>query len=175
MSQNLLLVEKDEQARVRTRSLLPVRFVPLTGGSGVALLAAIGILAGASIAYEILLTRLLAILLWHHFAYMIISVALLGIGASGTFLAFARGMLTPRFTEAFAGCATVFAASAIGGFALAQRVQFNPLEVIWDPGQQLHLAQIYGLLALPFFAVGTAIGLAFIVYENRIAAIYAPT
>jgi protein-L-isoaspartate(D-aspartate) O-methyltransferase len=33
MSQNLLLVEKDEQARVRTRSLLPVRFVPLTGGS----------------------------------------------------------------------------------------------------------------------------------------------
>jgi protein-L-isoaspartate(D-aspartate) O-methyltransferase len=33
MSQNLLLVEKDEQARVRTRSLLPVRLVPLTGGS----------------------------------------------------------------------------------------------------------------------------------------------
>ena len=137
-----------------------------------ALLAAIGILAGASIAYEILLTRLFSILLWHHFAYMIISVALLGIGASGTFLAFAREMLTPRFTETFAGCAMLFAASAIGGFALGQRVRFNPLEVIWDPAQQLHLAQIYGLLALPFFAVGTAIGLAFIVYENRIAAIY---
>ena len=137
-----------------------------------ALLAAIGILAGTSIAYEILLTRLFSILLWHHFAYMIISVALLGIGASGTFLAFARGMLAPRFTEAFAGCAMLFTGFAMGGFALAQRVPFNPLEVIWDPGQQLHLAQIYGLLALPFFAVGTAIGLAFIVYENRIAAIY---
>jgi hypothetical protein len=59
----------------------------------VALLAAIGILAGASIAYEILLTRLFSILLWHHFAYMIISVALLGIGASGTFLAFAGRFL----------------------------------------------------------------------------------
>jgi protein-L-isoaspartate(D-aspartate) O-methyltransferase len=33
MSQNLMLVEKDEQGRARTRSLLPVRFVPLTAGS----------------------------------------------------------------------------------------------------------------------------------------------
>jgi len=31
MSQNLILVEKDEQGRAHTRSLLPVRFVPLTG------------------------------------------------------------------------------------------------------------------------------------------------
>jgi hypothetical protein len=137
----------------------------------VALLAAIGILAGASIAYEILLTRLFSILLWHHFAYMIISVALLGIGASGTFLAFARRILAPRFTLVFASCAVLFATSAVGGFALAQRVPFNPLEIIWDAGQQINLAQIYGLIALPFFAVGAAIGFAFIVYKNRIAAI----
>ena len=137
-----------------------------------ALLAAIGILAGASVAYEILLTRLFSILLWHHFAYMIISVALLGIGASGTFLAFARGFLATHFTMAFVGCAILFAVAAVGGFAFAQRVPFNPLEVIWDPGQQIYLAQIYGLLALPFFAVGAAIGLAFISFEGRIAAIY---
>ncbi|WP_342316624.1 protein-L-isoaspartate(D-aspartate) O-methyltransferase [Lysobacter sp. FW306-1B-D06B] len=31
-TQTLLLVEKDERARVRTRQILPVRFVPLTGG-----------------------------------------------------------------------------------------------------------------------------------------------
>ena len=49
----------------------------------------------------------------------------------------------------------LFAISSVGGFALAQRVPFNPLEVIWDLDQQLHLAQIYLLLALPFFAVGT--------------------
>ena len=123
-------------------------------------LAAIGILAGASIAYEILLTRLFSILLWHHFAYMIISVALLGIGASGSVLAFARGALAPRFTAAFAGCAVLFAILSVGGFALAQRVAFNPLEVIWDAGQQVRLAQIYLLLALPFCAAGTGIGLA---------------
>ncbi|MDQ4059586.1 MAG: SAM-dependent methyltransferase [Pseudomonadota bacterium] len=137
-----------------------------------ALLAAVGILAGASIAYEILLTRLFSILLWHHFAHMIISVALLGIGASGTVLAFARDGLARRFTPVFTGCAALFAVSAAGGFALAQRVPFNPLEVIWDLDQQLHLARIYLLLAVPFFAVGLAIGLAFIRFAERIAAVY---
>ena len=96
-----------------------------------ALLAAIGILAGASIAYEILLTRLFSILLWHHFAYMIISVALLGIGASGTFLAFAREMLTPRFTETFAGCAMLFAASAIGGLRAAVLMRASLARAPW--------------------------------------------
>ena len=137
-----------------------------------ALLAAVGILAGASIAYEILLTRLFSILLWHHFAHMIISVALLGIGASGTVLAFSRDVLASRFTLVFTACAALFAVSAVGGFALAQRVPFNPLEVIWDLDQQLHLARIYLLLAVPFFAVGLAIGLAFIRFSERINAVY---
>ena len=138
-----------------------------------AFLVAIGILAGAALAYEILLARLFSILLWHHFAYMIISVALLGIGASGTALAFARGARTSSsFGLAFTGCAVLFAISSVGGFALAQRVPFNPLEVIWDVHQQLHLARIYLLLALPFFATGAAIGLAFIHCSERIAAIY---
>ncbi len=138
-----------------------------------ALLVAISILAGAALAYEILLARLFSILLWHHFAYMIISVALLGIGASGTALAFARGPRTSSsFGLGFTGCAVLFAISTVGGFALAQRVPFNPLEVIWDVQQQLHLAQIYLLLALPFFASGAAIGLAFMHRGEQIAAIY---
>ena len=138
-----------------------------------ALLAAIGILAGAAVAHEILLVRLFSILLWHHFAYMIISVALLGIGASGAALAAMQGTrISSHFTAVFSGCAVLFAISAVGGFALAQRVAFNPLEVIWDLNQQLYLARIYLLLALPFFAAGAAIGLAFIHFSEQIAAIY---
>ena len=138
-----------------------------------ALLVAIGILAGAALAYEILLARLFSILLWHHFAYMIISVALLGIGASGTALALARGTRTSSsFGLGFIGCAVLFAVSTVVGFALAQRVPFNPLEVIWDAHQQLHLARICLLLTLPFFASGAAIGLAFTQVSERIAAIY---
>jgi hypothetical protein len=48
-------------------------------------LAAVGMLSAAVLAYEILLMRLFAIVHWHHFAFMMISIALLGYGASGTF------------------------------------------------------------------------------------------
>jgi hypothetical protein len=54
-------------------------------------LFAIGILSACVLAYEVLLTRLFSIALWHHFAYMIISAAMLGYGASGTALTLLKG------------------------------------------------------------------------------------
>ena len=48
---------------------------------------AIALLSACMLAYEVALTRLFSIVLWHHFAYMIISAAMLGYGASGTALA----------------------------------------------------------------------------------------
>src|SRR5262249_45445173 len=136
------------------------------------LLAAVSLLSAAAIAYEILLTRLFAVVLWHHFAYMIISLALLGYGASGTFLVFARRRLLPRFGASFAALAVSFGLTAIGCYALAWRLPFNPLEVIWDWRQQLYLAAMYLLLALPFFAAGSAIGLRLAAEPARIGAIY---
>ena len=56
-------------------------------------LAAVAVLSGAALAYEVLLLRLFAIIQWHHFAYLAISVALLGIGAAGTFVTLARRRL----------------------------------------------------------------------------------
>ena len=48
---------------------------------------AIALISGAALAYEILLIRLFSIIEWHHLAFLIISLALLGYGASGTLLA----------------------------------------------------------------------------------------
>ncbi|MCH7693816.1 MAG: SAM-dependent methyltransferase, partial [Proteobacteria bacterium] len=125
-----------------------------------AVVVAVALLSAAALGYEILLIRLFSIILWHHFAFMIISLALLGVGASGTFLVFARRWLEPRFHRAFAGFAAAFGISAVACFALARRVPFNPLEVVWDLGQQAALLQIYLLLALPFFCAATCVGLA---------------
>lgn len=135
-------------------------------------LAAVSMLSAAAIGYEILLTRLFSIILWHHFAYLIISVALLGVGASGTFLAFARRPLAARFTLTFATCAVLFGIMSVGGFALAQRVPFNPLELVWDVGQQFRLLQISVLLAVPFFAAATAIGLTLARFGEAIGSVY---
>jgi hypothetical protein len=59
-----------------------------------ATLAAVVAISAAILAYEVLLMRLFSIIGWHHFAYMIISIALLGFGVSGTALA-ARSSLRP--------------------------------------------------------------------------------
>ena len=66
------------------------------------------LVSAAAIGYEILLMRLLSIVQWHHFAWMIISLALLGYGASGTFIALLRKRLEPRFEFAFAAFALLF-------------------------------------------------------------------
>ena len=53
-------------------------------------LLAISLVSAGVLAYEVLLARLFSITQWYHFAYMVISIALLGYGASGTFLALVR-------------------------------------------------------------------------------------
>ena len=50
---------------------------------------------------------------WHHFAYMIISLALLGFGASGTFLALAHRALLRHFAASYLGNVAAFAALVI--------------------------------------------------------------
>jgi len=124
-------------------------------------LAAIALLSAAALSYEILLMRLFSIIQWHHFAYMMISVALLGYGAAGTFVTIARRALLFRYAQIFVGAATLFGIFAIASFLLAQEVAFNPLEMLWDPQQPLRLVAVYALLLLPFFCTGTALCLTF--------------
>ena len=136
------------------------------------LFVSIFLISAAALAYEILLMRLLSIIQWHHFAYMIISLALLGYGASGTFLALTRRWLQERFAAVYIASAVLFGVSMVVCFALAQRVPFNALEVMWDPTQYIYLLLIYLLLFVPFFFAASCIGLAFIQYKEQINRIY---
>jgi SAM-dependent methyltransferase len=138
-----------------------------------ATLFAVAAVSGAIVAYELLLMRLFSIVWWHHFAYMIISIALLGFGASGTVLALARERLMPRFEVAFATSAALFAATAVLSSAAAIRVPFNALAVVWDPRQLLWLGVIYLLVVLPFFFGGGALGLALARFSESIGRVYA--
>jgi hypothetical protein len=136
------------------------------------MLPAILLISAAAIGYEILLMRLLAIIQWHHFAWMIISLALLGYGVSGTAIALGKRWLEPRFGAAFAGCALLFSITMVACFVLGQRVPFNALEVIWDPRQFLHLTVLYLLFMVPFFFAASCMGLAFSYRSALIDRIY---
>ncbi len=136
-------------------------------------LLSLGLLSGTTLAYEVLLTRLYAIIQWHHYAYMIISLALLGYGASGSFLTLATQRWRLEYAPAYTGNALAGALSMVGCFWLAQRVAFNPLELPWDPRQLGGLLAIYLLLAIPFFFVANCIGLSMLYCRPRLHQVYA--
>lgn len=133
----------------------------------------IALVSATALAFEILLMRLFSIIQWHHFAYMIISLALLGYGVSGTFLTLFSKTVTGRFKVFYAGNILLFGLSVLLCFWLAQQLPFNPEEILWDTVQPLYLAAIYLLLALPFFFVANAIGSVFMVFTEAISRVYA--
>ena len=135
-------------------------------------LAAVAVLSAAALGYELLLLRLFAIIQWHHFAYLAISVALLGIGAAGSFVTLARRRLLATYPGSFSLAAAAFAVAAVACFAAAERVPFNALEIAWNPGQFLGLAAIYALLLVPFFCAATALGIAYSGFDRHIPQVY---
>ena len=133
---------------------------------------AVSAVSAAALGYEIVLMRLFSIVQWHLYAAMIISLALLGIGASGSALALARRRYAARFAAAMPAAAALFGVTAVAGFALAQRVPFNPLELAWDARQPAYLALVYLLLAVPFFFAGGFVGIALYRFREHAGRIY---
>lgn len=135
-------------------------------------LLALALVAGAALAFEVLLTRLLAIVHWHHFAGMVISLALLGYGMSGSVLTPLLPRLRGHATTAFAAAATLFGVAAAAVVAIAQAVPFNAPEVVWNPRQWLWLALLYLLFTLPFFFAAGCTALALACFPVPIGRIY---
>jgi SAM-dependent methyltransferase len=134
---------------------------------------AIALISAAVLAYEVLLMALFSLIQWHHFAYLVVSIALLGFGASGSLLVFAAPRLTGRFRGFAVSQASLFALTSMLSFALAQRLSFNPEELIWDQAHWLRLALAILLLTLPFFFAANLIGMALIAFRDQLARVYA--
>ncbi len=128
-------------------------------------LAPVALLSASLLAYEVTLLRVFSIALWHHFAYLIISIAMLGLGASGTLLSVAQ----PRAGAAerwFPLLAMGTALAQIGGLAVAMRIPFEPFLIVSDPTQSFPLLYFYLLLGVPFGLGASAIALALITWER---------
>lgn len=133
----------------------------------------IALMSAAALAYEVLLMRLFSIIQWHHFAAMIISMALLGYGASGTVLSLNRQRLLPHYASVFVACAVLFAVTTGVCFQFAQQLPFNAEEVLWDWQQPLWLLLIYLLLAVPFLFAATCTALSFARFGEAVPRVYA--
>lgn len=111
------------------------------------------------LAYEILLMRMFAIGQWHHVAYMVISMALLGYGAAGSLLFLFMGPIKKRMDFcliALAGAAAVSFSLASG---LSQKVGLDPFQLIWQVSQWWNMLLTYLIMALPFLFAGGIVGI----------------
>lgn len=140
---------------------------------GLPLLGSVFLIAGTALAYQLLLMRLLSVVHWYPFAAMIVSLALLGHGFSGSLLALCPERARRRFASWYLVCALLFALGMPLAFALAQRIPFNGLELVWDAHQLLWLGLLYLVLSLPFAAAASCFGLAFLRFGAQIPRVYA--
>ena len=131
------------------------------------------LLSAATLLFEIDLTRLFSVAQFYHFAFMILSLAMLGFGASGTVLAlFPRlGRRRPRLTLVL--LAVGFGLTAVGATVLTNVVPFDSFSIAWDRTQVAVLALHYVALALPFFCSGAALSLLFALQPESAPRLYA--
>lgn len=123
----------------------------------------------SSLAYEIALIRIFSITLWYHFAFMVISIAMLGIGASGTVLSLFPGL---RTKDRLPGYFFLFSLALPLSYLLMKSVPFEPARLAWDRIQVLSISLYYLCLAPPFFVFGLIISTSFSVSNFRPAAVY---
>jgi len=141
--------------------------------------------------YEISLTRIFSIRLWYHFAFMVISIAMLGIGSAGTLLAvFSGGNLHQRnqsgdlISKSDRLCSWIYSESNIPLYAaltgislmfcyvISKYLPFDPVKFSWDNKQFLYLALYCLVLSVPFFFSGLLIAAVFSMHSKESMLVY---
>jgi len=125
----------------------------------------------ATLVLELTLTRLFSATMFYHFAFLAISLALFGAGASGVLVY----LLRPRLAGDRVGTLMAIGCAAFAGSTVAALVVIlgHPLSPI-APGLDTlaSLAWIYGAAALPFFCSGCVITLAITAWAGDINRVY---
>lgn len=123
------------------------------------ILGGIFLISTAALAFEIALTRVLSVAFWHHFAFLVISIALFGIAASGTFLCLFP--IRRELEDSLSFFSLLFSISALGSYAVVNSVSFDPFRFFLDRSQVLLIFLYYLLLAVPFFFFGLCMAVSF--------------
>lgn len=135
------------------------------------LAVAVLLIAGTLLSFELISTRLFSVILWNHFAFLAISIALFGLGGGGMVLYALPG----RFTRERAWDQIRFCALALPVVLWIAVVVLCALPIRMDFGSSMviYLAIIFAVTALPFAVGGAAIALALTHWPDRVNRIYA--
>lgn len=128
------------------------------------------LLSAGTLLLEVGLTRFFSLVQWYHFAFWSVSIALLGFGASGSFLSGFPRLADRRLLPL---AAILFSSGTLGGYLVANLLPFDSFLVAWDNRQWLYLTANYLGLSAAFFGSGLALGILLSQEPSRANAIYA--
>ncbi len=134
-------------------------------------LAGVACISAALLMTELALTRIFSVTMYYHFAFLAISIALFGLGASGVYVYLARGPLGRRRPAALlAWHALSYALVTTVSLAILVRLRVG---LNYSLQNLVLMLTIYALAAVPFFAGGAVLSLAISRLAGRINLVYA--
>lgn len=135
-------------------------------------LAGIFFISSATLCLEISLTRYFSITQQYHFAFLVVSIAFMGYGASGSFLSFLKIRDSIDRERFLSSSSLLFSLTILASFFLCNLLPFDFIKLSWDKGQ-IPLIFLYTfLLSIPFFFAGLTISFAISSASSLVNKIY---
>ena len=135
------------------------------------MLAGIALTSFAALLLELALTRLFSVVLFYHFAFLAISIALLGLGAGGVFAHLRKNWLARFETRASGGAALRLNALIVPVvLVIVLRI---PVSLEISKANFLRLTAIYLASAVPFFVTGLEFSVVFARQAKHVSPLYA--
>src|SRR4051812_45412004 len=134
-------------------------------------LARVALVSATLLMTELALTRIFSVVMYYHFAFLAISIALFGVSASGVFAYVTRQRLE-RYTtdQLLAVQSLIYAVCTIVALFWLVRLRVG---MSFSPRNLTLMLTIYALAALPFFSGGLVITLAIARLSAQVNAVYA--
>ncbi|HUU46060.1 MAG TPA: hypothetical protein VM118_10045 [Acidobacteriota bacterium] len=124
----------------------------------------------ATLVFELSLVRLFSVIMFYHFAFLAVSLALFGLGAAGLYVFVFRRRFSPASLERTVMSACILFALAVpGGMAIILRI---PIALNYSGGNIVRLFVIYFASLIPFLCSGLAISVILFHRANDISRLY---
>jgi hypothetical protein len=151
---------------------LPITMSDVRSAAPTSRLVALFAVSCGLLMLQVALTKVFSVVLWYHFGFLVISIALLGFATSGVWLAQRPQWLDER------GAARLWRPAAIAAFAivaslwLVVHTQVDAMYLVRDRNEGA-LFFLIGVLLVPFFFLGLAVSATLTVHRAEAGRVYA--
>ena len=132
----------------------------------------LGAISAAVLLLEITLTRVYSVTQGYHFAFLAVSLGLLGFGVSGTVLFVVPRLWREGRHRLLSVSALLFSVTALGSYWAINRIPFDAYRLVVEPEMYLHLVLYYLAPVVPLFFAGLALGGAITLEPQKAGGLY---